>query len=107
MISSSYIDAFIPEGKEATQCSNCGICLQKCPVMKMGKEESKSEIVRLINGEDPKRVFNECTFCFGCNHYCPQGLKPYNLIMERITVKNRESGREIPESFNYMTGLVQ
>ena len=55
-----------------------------------------------INGEDPKRVFNECTFCYGCNHYCPRGLKPYNLIMERITAKNRENGIEIRESLNYM-----
>lgn len=101
-MSFSYIDAFIPEGKEASQCSNCGICLHKCPVMKMSKEESKSEIMRLINGEDPTRVFNECTFCFSCNHYCPHGLKPYNLIMERMTAKNRENGKEIPEAISLM-----
>lgn len=98
----SYIDAFIPEGKEASQCSNCGICLQKCPVMKMGVEESKAEIARLINGEDPKRVFDECSFCFSCNHYCPQGLRPYNLIMERITAKYRDSGKDIPRELSYM-----
>ena len=55
MKSLSYIEAFIPEGKEASQCSHCGICLQKCPVMKMGTEESKAEITRLINGEDVRR----------------------------------------------------
>lgn len=43
MVNSSYIDAFIPEGKDSSQCANCGICLQNCPVMKMDKEESKAE----------------------------------------------------------------
>ncbi|MBN1653060.1 MAG: (Fe-S)-binding protein [Deltaproteobacteria bacterium] len=102
MISTSYIDAFVPEGKEDKQCINCGICLQKCPVMKMGKEESRAEIRRLINGEEPKRVFDECTFCFSCNHYCPEGLNPYSLIMERMVAKNRQSGRGIPEAASYM-----
>ncbi|MBN1382123.1 MAG: (Fe-S)-binding protein [Deltaproteobacteria bacterium] len=102
MVSRSYIDAFIPEGKEAKQCINCGICLQKCPVMKMGKEESRAEIQRLINGEEPQRVLNECTFCFTCNHYCPEGLNPYSLIMERMVAKNRKSGNGLPKSSEYM-----
>ena len=101
MVSSSYINAFIPEGKNDSQCPNCGICLQKCPVMKMDKEESKAEMARLLNGEDTKRVFDECTFCFSCNHYCPQGLRPYNLIMERVIAKNREKG-DIPKAIDYM-----
>ncbi len=102
MISKTYIDAFIPAGKDDTPCVNCGLCLQKCPVMKMKKEESKAEIKRLLNGEEPKRVLNECTFCFSCNHYCPQGLRPYNLIMERMTAKNRGSGKGLPKSADYM-----
>ena len=102
MASKSYIDAFIPIGKEQDNCVNCGICLQKCPVMKMGKAESKAEIKRLLNGEPPERVLDECTFCFSCNHYCPIGLKPYALIMERMTAKNRESGKGIPDAVHYM-----
>lgn len=102
MVSKSYIDAFIPEGKENKACIHCGICLQKCPVMKMSKEESRAEIQRLINGEDPKRVFNECTFCFSCNHYCPEGLNPYSLIMERMVAKNNQSGMGIPKSAEFM-----
>src|SRR4030042_6771157 len=107
-ISKSYIDAFIPAGKDAKQCVNCGVCLQKCPVMKMDKEESKAEIKKLLNGENPNRVLNECTFCYSCNHYCPQGLKPYNLIMERMTSKNKAGGMGIPPSINYMiTGVSE
>ena len=102
MISKSYIDAFIPKGKEDKQCLNCGICLQKCPVMKMGKDESKAEIRRLINGEDPERVLDECTFCFSCNHFCPEGLNPYSLIMERVVAKNLEQRKTFPPSVDYM-----
>jgi Fe-S oxidoreductase len=102
MVNKSYIDAFIPAGKDGTECLNCGICLQKCPVMKMEKEESKAEMKRLLNGEAPKRVLNECNFCYSCNHYCPQGLKPYALFLERMAAKNREGGQGIPSSVEYM-----
>ncbi len=102
MISKSYIDAFIPEGKNSDACVTCGMCLQKCPVMKMGKDESKEEFQRLLNGEATKRVLAECTFCYSCNSFCPQGLRPYNLIMERITEQNRASGKGIPPTLDYM-----
>lgn len=102
MISKSYIDAFIPEGKEGESCINCGICLQRCPVMKMDKTESKAEIKRLLDGEDAPRVLNECTLCFSCNHYCPKGLKPYALIIERMAAKNRNNGNGVPEAVQYM-----
>jgi Fe-S oxidoreductase len=102
MVSKTYIEAFIPRGKEDQNCINCGICLQKCPVMKMGKEESKAEIQRLLNNEPPQRVLNECTLCFSCNHYCPKGLRPYALIIERMAAKNRESGHGVPDKVKYM-----
>ena len=102
MVNKSYIDAFIPVGKDDKQCTRCRVCLQKCPVMKMDKEESKAEIKRLINGEETQRVLNECTFCFSCNHYCPQGLRPYALILERMAARNRESGKGIPAVLEYM-----
>lgn len=102
MTSKSYIDAFIPEGKNNDVCLTCGICLQKCPVMKMGKDESKGEFQRLLKGEPTKRVLAECTFCYSCNSYCPQGLRPYNLIMERMIAQNRASGKGIPPTLDYM-----
>ena len=102
MISKSYLDAFIPEGKSSDVCVNCGICLQKCPVMKMEKDESRAEMRRRLNGEETKRILKECTFCFSCNHYCPQGLRPYNLIMERMIEKNRQAGAAVPPFISYM-----
>lgn len=102
MTANSYIDAFIPTGASDKACVNCGICLQKCPVMKMDAEESKKEMARLLSDEPTQRVLNECTFCYSCNSYCPQGLRPYNLIMERMVAKNQESGIPRPKSLDYM-----
>lgn len=102
MAAKSYIDGFRSQIDDSKDCINCGICLQKCPVMKMEKAESKAEMKRLLDGEEPVRVLNECTFCFSCNHYCPQGLRPYALIMERMTAKNAQSGQGIPEAAQYM-----
>lgn len=96
MVSKSYLDGFIPAWADHKECIECGTCLQKCPVMKMDQDEAKAEIVRLITGEETKRVLKECTFCFTCNHYCPNGLKPYNLIMERMAEHNRKNNAELP-----------
>jgi Fe-S oxidoreductase len=101
MPSKSYIDAFDPEKKSETTCLTCGLCLQKCPVMKMDKKEAISEIARLLKGEETERVLNECTFCFRCNHFCPNDLKPYALIMERQAEKIKKSGKTLPPPWNY------
>ena len=105
MSSETYIDAFDPEGKSQRICEKCGQCLQQCPVMQMEKEESRAEMGRLLKGQDTERVLKECTFCFDCNHYCPQGLRPYALIMERAVEKNRRTGTGLPPYVDYlMTG---
>ena len=101
MVSKSYIDAFDPEGKSEKTCRTCGICLQKCPVMNMSEEESLKEMSRLLNGEETERVLKECTFCFNCNNYCPHGLKPYALIMERLADQIKASDKGIPPFIEY------
>ena len=101
MTSTSYLDAFDPENKSDTTCLNCGLCLQKCPVMQMDKEDAISEMTHLLKGEDTERVFQECTFCFRCNHYCPHDLKPYALIMERQAERIRVSGKQVPPHLEY------
>ena len=83
MESKAFIDAFDPEEKSEDICQYCGLCLQQCPVMKMQKAESQAEIRRLIKGQVTQRVLDECTFCSSCNYYCPHGLRPFVLIMER------------------------
>jgi Fe-S oxidoreductase len=102
MVSITYLDGFIPAGATSHECIHCGACLQNCPVMKMEQEEAEAEIVRLIKGEETRRVLNECTFCFSCNHYCPVGLKPYNLIMERMAEHNRKNDTRLLPFATYM-----
>lgn len=79
------------------KCTLCGECLMKCPVMEMGENEAKAEFALLLKGEEAPRVFSECTLCFKCNNYCPEGLRPYELILDRIT--SREKGK--PGLFPY------
>jgi Fe-S oxidoreductase len=69
--------------------------------MKMGKKESILEMGRLINGEETERVLKECTFCFSCNNYCPNGLSPYSLIMERLSDKIQSSEKKFPPFIDY------
>lgn len=102
MKAGSYIDAFDPDGKSEKVCKNCGICLQKCPVMRMGKEEARQEHARLRNGEKTERVLNECTFCYDCHQYCPQDLNPLALIMERVAGNIRASSKGVPEYLRYL-----
>ena len=98
----TYLDAFDPEQKSQNVCEKCGICLQRCPVMKMEKSESRAEMGRLLKGAETERVLNECTFCFSCNQYCPQGLRPYALIMERAAKKNLRMGKDLPPYMGYL-----
>jgi Fe-S oxidoreductase len=102
MARKTYIDAFDSEEKSRNVCAKCGLCLQQCPVMKMEKAESQAEMGRLLTGQEPERVLNECTFCFSCNQYCPQGLRPYALIMERAVEKNRRTSKSLPAYIDYL-----
>jgi len=73
--------------------------------MKMDRQEAQFEIASLLRGKKNGRVMNQCTFCFSCNHFCPHGLKPYALIMERLAEKIGEMDNGIPAYINYyMTG---
>ncbi len=98
----SYIDAFDAEGRSEKLCRKCGICLQRCPVMQMGKQESRDEHARLRSGEETRRVLRECTFCYNCNDYCPHHLNPLALIMERVAEGIRRSGKGIPAYLQYL-----
>jgi len=72
----------------------------KCPVMQMGKIAAKKAIRQLIRGENADRVFDECTYCFNCNQYCPvDGLRPHELILQR-TLERR---RTVSPFFSYLS----
>ena len=72
MAAKTYIDAFNPEEKDLSICEKCGLCLQRCPVMKMEKEASRAEMGRLLKGHETERVLNGCRFCFNGNPFLSQ-----------------------------------
>lgn len=98
----SYISAFDPEGKSDQYCDNCGLCLRKCPVMGMDKEEARAELARLRAGEATARVLQECTFCYDCNRVCPHEMNPLALIMERVAEGIQAAGSGVPEHLRYL-----
>jgi len=64
-------------------CDLCGLCLHKCPVLRLPLDVAKIEMKNLIDGKDSKYALHRCTTCFSCNLYCPQEANPYQLILER------------------------
>lgn len=105
----------LPGGKESRmsfidccdweKCTLCGDCLVECPVMEMTRAEAVSEFERLLKGEFAPRVMSECTLCFNCNNYCPEGLRPYELILQRVSERDDRKARLpalIPYALNGM-----
>lgn len=84
-----------------SKCTLCGECLMKCPVLEMGEEEAKAEFKRLLDGEPTLRVLDECTLCYRCNTMCPEGLRPYELILQRVSERDDHRG-SVPAMVPYM-----
>ncbi len=84
------------------KCTVCGECLMRCPVMEMSEEEARSAFKQLLEGKPASRVFSECTLCFACNSFCPEGLRPYELILQRLTEGRSELPAMVPYFFNGM-----
>ncbi len=66
------------------RCTLCGQCLMECPVLEMDKQGAVSAMKQLLAGEPAPEVFSKCALCFNCNQYCPEGLRPHELILQRI-----------------------
>lgn len=55
--------------KPTKECTNCGICAEKCPV-------------QAIDRENPKKVDEKtCISCMRCIAICPQGARKLNPVM--------------------------
>ena len=76
---------------EEAQCTRCGECLHRCPVMELPLERAGEEMERLIQACLPARaehavaspVLRACTSCLACNLFCPEDCRPANLILDR------------------------
>jgi len=50
--------------------------------MDIDKDTAKTEIGKIISGED-SFVLHDCVTCYACEEYCPMGNHPFYLIVER------------------------
>jgi len=73
-------------------CDRCGMCLHKCPVLKLPIEEAREEVKRLIGGEETRHVLANCTSCMTCNYLCPKYCDPYYLILSRWNERYKREG---------------
>jgi len=64
-------------------CTRCGLCFSECPVMGLSVKTAREEIKRLIAGKPTRHVLRKCTSCFACDHLCPEGCNPTELVLQR------------------------
>ncbi len=64
------------------RCDLCGDCLVRCPYVEYDRDEAIEQFRRLIDGETPE-IVTACVTCVACNQFCPQGARPFDLILER------------------------
>jgi len=69
---------------DANNCLSCQTydCLTKCQYMDIDKDTARTEMAKIINGED-SFVLHDCVTCYACEEYCPMGNHPFYLIVER------------------------
>lgn len=78
-------------------CSQCGTCLELCPVLSLGRGEASDSIRSLAAGQWVSEVLARCTGCMSCDALCPSGANPYGLLLERYRERYVSSG--IPRVF--------
>ncbi len=74
------------------ECTRCGVCLHKCPLMELPIAEAKKEIVRAIYGAPSPRLLDSCASCLACTAACPHGNDPYDLILQLLERRYKEKG---------------
>lgn len=62
-------------------CPTCD-CLTKCQYMDIDEDVARTEMMKIINGED-SFVLHDCVTCYACEEYCKFGNHPFYLIVER------------------------
>lgn len=69
---------------DPAKCAACKTqdCLVKCQYLHLDKDKAKTEMQKIINGED-SFVLRDCATCYACEEYCKMGNHPFYLIVER------------------------
>jgi Fe-S oxidoreductase len=75
------------------QCEECGTCFLRCHYVDYSKEKAIQEIRALKEGNDAD-ILKNCITCIACNEYCPNGARPYDLI---VNLQEKKGIRFVPE----------
>jgi Fe-S oxidoreductase len=94
------------------RCTCCGECFHRCPVMGLSLVQAKSEMERLLAGQDSP-VLRACTSCQACNLFCPEDCRPANLILGHWHRAYQQRGLPARAAYllphsrpNFRTGIV-
>lgn len=93
----SYIDCC-----DWDECRVCGVCLTKCKQMHLSEEEAKAEKRRLLDGEEPRYVYDRCKLCMSCDQFCPEGLMPFELILQRVSERHERETKKVPTVLQFL-----
>lgn len=73
--------------EEACESCETQACLVKCQYLDIDKDAAKTEMMKIIRGQD-SFVLEECATCYACEEYCPHDNHPFYLITERREEKD-------------------
>ncbi|UCF56101.1 MAG: (Fe-S)-binding protein [Deltaproteobacteria bacterium] len=66
---------------DRSKCDLCGDCFVRCQYVDYDEDEAVRQMMALIEGKEAE-ILAECMTCCSCNHYCPTGANPFDLITE-------------------------
>jgi ferredoxin len=110
-MSAKYSDLsgyFQHKGRQfAEKCTNCGLCLEACPVFPLtraagvGAKVAITKVTDLLKGGAPSDEAYEVVFscnrgCGLCAKACPEGLMPYYLGFIPAAARLIEEGMPLP-----------
>ena len=84
---------------DADRCTQCGICLETCPVLHLSPSEAKVAVKLRAKGKG--RAVDQCTSCFTCNFTCPNQANPAAAMLEIWHERAKERG--FPARAQYFT----
>ena len=86
-------------------CNRCGNCFAACPYLELPQEKAKQEINNLIE-QGVSLALEVCNTCHTCDAACPNGADPYELVLERWSVRN-EKGLPRHRQAGHAVGTLQ
>ena len=66
---------------DISKCNLCGECFARCQYVDYDENEAIQQITALTEGKRSE-ILEACITCCACNHYCPTGANPFDLITE-------------------------